>query len=122
MKAYFNNYHVPLSINSPKAYVKVEQVIYDGTAQNGLEDYSVALIRWCGTFSLAIRWNHTIREESDRLKRSNIKKCLGLPSSFARPVWFVLPKVMHLSVLNSLVGIADDNDIEYAKNQLNKQL
>ena len=119
MKPNFNNYHDPNGINSPKDYLKVVMVIYDGTKQNGQDDFSVALISWKEVPSLAIRWNHSMREENDINKRMNIKKCIGMPISFSHPVWFVLPKIMHSSVLSSLSEIADKEALKYAQKQLN---
>ena len=121
MKPNFNNYHDPLTINCPRDYVKVDRVIYDGTARNGSEDFSLALIFWKGSPTLAIRWNHTMREELDTDKKNNIKKCMGIPVSFAKPVWFVLPHTMHAAILSSISGIenADTNSLNYAKHKLN---
>ena len=119
MKPNFNNYYNPLTINCPQDYVKMDRVIYDGTAQNGSEDFSLALIFWDGLPTLAMRWNHTMREESDTDKKNNIKKCMGIPVSFAHPVWFVIPHAMHSAILDSMVGIAKSADVEYAKRKLN---
>ena len=119
MKPNFNNYHNPLNINCPQDYVKVDRVIYDGTAQNGSEDFSIAVILWKEAPTLAVRWNLTMREELDKDKKNNIKKCMGIPVSFAHPVWFVLPRVMHGAILTSIINIANHTDVEYAKSLLN---
>ncbi len=121
MKPNFNNYYDPHNINCPQDCVKVDRVIYDGTAQNGSEDFSLALILWKGTPTLAIRWNHTMREELDSDKKNNIKKCMGIPNSFAKPVWFVLPYAMQAAILSAISRIknADIAAIKYAENKLN---
>lgn len=120
MKPNFNNYHEPQNINCPQDYLKVIKVIYDGTLQNGSYDFSLALIEWDGEPSLAIRWNHSMREELDIDKRNNVKKCLGMPISFSHPVWFVLPKVMHAAILSSMSGFANEDVLKYATHQLLK--
>lgn len=119
MKPNYNNYHDPQTVNCPQDYVKVDRVIYDGTAQNGAEDFSLALILWKGVPTLAIRWNHTMREEFDKDKKNNVKKCMGIPVSFAHAVWFVLPRAMHTVILSSMYKIAKEDDIKYAENILN---
>lgn len=118
MKTNFNNYYNPQWINCPQDYVKVDKVIYDGTLQNGAEDFSLALISWAGKPTLVIRWNHTMREELDLNKKNNLKKCMGIPVSFAHPVWFVLPRVMHTAILLSVADFAKQDAIEYAKDKL----
>lgn len=74
---------------SPKDFIKKVHGVYDGTP-NG-KDFSIALLDWKGERVYGIRWNRTMREANDPKKKSGQKKCIGIPVSFARPVWFVLP-------------------------------
>lgn len=84
---------------SPKDFVKSVKKVYDGTPL-GRGDFSIALLNWKGEDVYGIRWNRTMREADDPIKISGKKKCLGIPVSFARPVWFVLPKQLNKAVEN----------------------
>lgn len=82
---------------SPKDFVKSVKKEYDGTL-SGKGDFSIALLNWKGEDAYGIRWNRTMREANDPIKASGKKKCLGIPVSFARPVWFVLPKELNKAI------------------------
>ncbi len=82
---------------SPKDFVKSVKQVYDGTPL-AKGDFSIALLDWRGEEVYGIRWNRTMREANDPIKLSGQKKCLGIPVSFARPVWFVLPKELNKAI------------------------
>lgn len=87
-------------VTSPKDFIKKVQKEYDGTP-NG-KDFSIARLDWKGEEVYGIRWNRTMREVNDPKKISGNKKCIGIPVSFARPVWFVLPKELNKAIKDFL--------------------
>jgi hypothetical protein len=103
------NYVKPKKVTSPMDYVKEVTPIFDGTEENEskekseqLEDFSLAILKWKDEYTLGIRWNFTMREANDPAKQNGTKTCKGMPFSSANPIWFVLPKLLHKSVLESL--------------------
>lgn len=94
--ATFNYFHAE-EVISPKDFVKHVKEVYDGTCL-GKEDFSIALLNWKGEEVYGIRWNRTMREANDPIKFTGKKKCLGIPISFARPVWFVLPTELNTAI------------------------
>ena len=67
----------PKRVNSPKQYWSLIDVLDDA----GPEDVAVALGRWDGKPTLAMRWNG-----------ADAEKPLGNPQSRGIPVWFILPQ------------------------------
>ena len=103
------DYVKPRNVTSPMDYVQEVTPIFDGTEKNEgkenskqLEDFSLAILQWKDEYTLGIRWNLTMREYQDPDKHNGIKQCKGMPVSFTHPVWFVLPKLLHQSVLDSM--------------------
>lgn len=103
------DYVKPRNVTSPMDYVQEVTPIFDGTEKNEgkekskqLEDFSLAILQWKDEYTLGIRWNLTMREYQDPDKQNGIKQCKGMPVSFTHPVWFVLPKLLHQSVLDSM--------------------
>ena len=82
-------YHDPRTVISPKDYVKNVRVIFDGGT--GKSPFSIAKIEWEGNDCVAMRWNVARREYDDPNKKSGKDICIGVPSSRAKPVWFVIP-------------------------------
>lgn len=83
------NYFKAEEVISPKDFIKSVKGVYDGTPAG--KDFSIARLDWNGEERFGIRWNRTMREAKEPDKISGKKKCIGIPVSFARPVWFVLP-------------------------------
>lgn len=81
---YFN----PEEVSSPRDLVKEIHVIFDG----GENSFSIAELEWEGESCLGIRWNVGHREWDDPDKQDGSKICLGMPTSRAHPVWFILPE------------------------------
>jgi hypothetical protein len=65
----------PATVTSPRKVVRSVDVLYN-TKKDG---WSVARLNWNGSSVLGIRWNGG--------KNSG----LGVPQSFAKPTWFVVP-------------------------------
>ena len=86
------NYFKPQEVVYPKDYVDGVEEKYDGTRLGEKEQFSIAELTWNGHKSYGIRWNLTMREADNPIKRSGKKKCLGIPVSFTHPVWFILPE------------------------------
>lgn len=105
------DYVKPKDVTSPMDYVQEVTPIFDGTEKNeGKEhskDFSLAIFRWQGEYTLGIRWNITMREANDPAKQNGFKTCKGIPVSFTHPVWFVLPRQLHQSVLESMKSLID---------------
>lgn len=99
--ANFTNYYDPKNILCPKDYVHDVIVLYDGTANNA-EDYSLALLQWDEEWTIGVRWNRSMREESVPDKISGSKICMGVPISFSYPVWFIIPRDLQRIILNNL--------------------
>ena len=103
-------YEHPEDVISPQDYVKKVFPIFDGTkiideeGQNYtmLDNFSLAILQWKDEYTLGIRWNLTMREDQDPDKQNGIKQCKGMPFSSGHPIWFVLPKLLHQSILESL--------------------
>ena len=68
---------------------------------------------------MGIRWNLTMREAYDYTKQNGTKTCKGIPVSFTHPVWFVLPKQLHESVLIAMKSFLQDADFEQIRKKLN---
>jgi hypothetical protein len=109
------NYVKPKKVASPMDYVQEVTPIFDGTEENErkekseqLEDFSLAILKWNDEYTLGIRWNFTMREANDPAKQNGTKICKGIPVSFTHPVWLVLPKLLHQSVLESLKSFIPD--------------
>jgi hypothetical protein len=73
-----------------------------------LDNFSLAILQWKDEYTLGIRWNLTMREDQDPDKQNGIKQCKGMPFSSGQPIWFVLPKLLHQSVLESLKSFISD--------------
>ena len=84
-----------------------------------LEDFSLAILKWQDEYTLGIRWNLTMREDKDPEKQSGQKQCKGMPFSSAHPIWFVLPKQLHESVLIAMKSFLQDADLEQIRKKLN---
>lgn len=117
------DYVKPKDVTSPMDYVQEVTPIFDGTEKNeGKEhskDFSLAIFRWQGEYTLGIRWNITMREANDPAKQNGFKTCKGIPVSFTHPVWFVLPKQLHESVLIAMKSFLQDSDLEQIRKKLN---
>lgn len=92
---YFN----PNDVKSPKDYLKLISVIFDG----GPESISIAKIEWEGSPAFAYRWNIARREWDDKDKINNLKICYGYPVSRSHPSWFVLPDVFDEELINMII-------------------
>lgn len=108
------DYVKPKNVTSPMDYVQEVTPIFDGTEKNEgkektkqLEDFSLAILKWKDEYTLGIRWNLTMREANDPEKQNGTKTCKGIPVSFTHPVWFVLPRQLHQSVLESMKSLID---------------
>lgn len=77
----------PANVVSPRDYIENVKVLFDG----GINSFSLAEMDWDGNHVYAIRWNVAYREWDDQDKINEVKICLGMPTSRAYPVWFVLP-------------------------------
>jgi hypothetical protein len=107
-------------------YVQEVTPIFDGTEKNEgkektkqLEDFSLAILKWKDEYTLGIRWNLTMREDKDPEKQCGQKQCKGMPFSSAHPIWFVLPKQLHESVLITVKSFLQDADLEQIRKKLN---
>ena len=111
-------YELPEKVTSPKDYVQEVTPIFDGTKEmKNLEDakknhehldhFSLAILKWKDEYTLGIRWNLTMRETNYPEKQNGTKTCKGIPVSFTHPVWFVLPRQLHQSVLESMKSLID---------------
>lgn len=119
-------YVKPKNVTSPMDYVQEVTPIFDGTEKNEgkekskrLEDFSLAILKWQDEYTLGIRWNLTMREDKDPKKQSGQKQCKGMPFSSAHPIWFVLPKQLHESVLIAMKSFLQDADLEQIRKKLN---
>lgn len=120
------DYVKPKNVTSPMDYVQEVTPIFDGTEKNEgkekskqLEDFSLAILKWQDEYTLGIRWNLTMREANDSEKQNGTKTCKGIPVSFTHPVWFVLPKQLHESVLITMKSFLQDADLEQIRKKLN---
>lgn len=120
------DYVKPKNVTSPMDYVQEVTPIFDGTEKNEgkektkqLEDFSLAILKWKDEYTLGVRWNLTMREANDSEKQNGIKTCKGIPVSFTHPVWFVLPKQLHESVLITMKSFLQDADLEQIRKKLN---
>ena len=110
------NYVEPKKVTSPRDYVRQVIPIFDGTKEikkkglhhTMLDNFSLAILQWKDEYTLGIRWNLTMREDQDPDKQNGIKQCKGMPFSSGHPIWFVLPKLLHQSVLESLKSFISD--------------
>ena len=120
------DYVKPKDVTSPMDYVQEVTPIFDGTEKNeGKEhskDFSLAIFRWQGEYTLGIRWNITMREANDPAKQNGFKTCKGIPVSFTHPVWFVLPKQLHESVLASMKSLIDQAQYQQINDTLGVRL
>ena len=120
------DYVKPKNVISPMDYVQEVTPIFDGTEKNEgkekskqLEDFSLAILKWQDEYTLGIRWNLTMREDKDHEKQSGQKQCKGMPFSSAHPIWFVLPKQLHESVLITVKSFLQDADLDQIRKKLN---
>lgn len=120
------DYVKPKNVTSPMDYVQEVTPIFDGTEKNKgkekskqLEDFSLAILKWQDEYTLGIRWNLTMREDKDPEKQSGQKQCKGMPFSSAHPIWFVLPKQLHESVLITVKSFLQDADLDQIRQKLN---
>ena len=120
------DYVKPKNVTSPMDYVQEVTPIFDGTEKNEgkekskqFEDFSLAILKWQDEYTLGIRWNLTMREDKDHEKQSGQKQCKGMPFSSAHPIWFVLPKQLHESVLIAIKSFLQDADLEQIRKKLN---
>lgn len=81
-------YRNPRLINSPRQHLQVVKIIFDGGVEPG---YSIAIVKWDGVPSIAIRWNVTDNEFYDAEKVKENIECVGNPQSRGVPTWFLLP-------------------------------
>lgn len=77
----------PANVVSPRDCIENVKVLFDG----GIDSFSIAEMDWEDSHVYAIRWNVAYREWDDQDKINDVKMCLGMPTSRAYPVWFVLP-------------------------------
>lgn len=82
-------YTDPRTVLSPRKVISDLNVIHDG----GEEGISVATMKWDGVDAIGIRWNIAMNEWDEPMKISEKKVCLGLPTSRAFPVWYILPSL-----------------------------
>jgi hypothetical protein len=126
-------YELPEKVTSPKDYVQEVTPIFDGTKEKkNLEDvkknhehldhFSLAILKWKDEYTLGIRWNLTMREANDPEKQNGTKTCKGIPVSFTHPVWFVLPKQLHESVLVSMKSLIDQAKYQQINDTLGVRL
>lgn len=89
------HYVNPANVVSPRDCISNLKVIFDG----GVDSFSVAEMDWDGSKVLGIRWNVALREWDRQDKLSGLVICLGMPTSRAYPVWFILPDIFttHIS-------------------------
>ena len=120
------DYVKPKNVTSPMDYVQEVTPIFDGTEKNEgkekskqFEDFSLAILKWQDEYTLGIRWNLTMRENKDHEKQRGQKQCKGMPFSSANPIWFVLPKQLHESVLIAMKSFLQDADLEQIRKKLN---
>lgn len=81
------NYIKPNKVVSPRDFIKNVNVLFDG----GINSFSIAELEWEGGKSYGMRWNVARREWDDPEKLNGNKICMGMPTSRAYPVWFILP-------------------------------
>lgn len=80
------NYYKPTDVISPKdAITAIVEILDDGD-----DSISIAKMKWHGNEVFGIRWNVGMRERDNEEKKKG-KKCLGVPTSHAKPAWFILP-------------------------------
>ena len=80
------NYYKPKEVISPKdAITDIVEILDDGDSS-----ISLAKMKWYGKEVFGIRWNVGMKEWNDEEKKKG-KKCLGVPTSHAKPTWFILP-------------------------------
>ncbi|WP_315190066.1 hypothetical protein [Capnocytophaga sputigena] len=76
----------PKTILIPKDQITNLTVIYQTDA------YSIAKItdRY-GKQKMGVRWNVSNKENNNPNKQNGIEICLGFPTSYGHPCWFILP-------------------------------
>lgn len=123
------NYVKPKNVTSPMDYVQEVTPIFDGTEKNEgkekskqFEDFSLAILKWKDDYTLGIRWNITMREANDPIKQNGTKTCKGLPISCTHPIWFVLPKQLQQSVLESMKSLIEVEIYEVINEKLGIKL
>ena len=85
-------YRNPEDVTSPADYVDVIEILREGSPDdNGDTSYAVARIEWEGKECIGVRWNISDKERENPEKESGDVECIGMPSSFGHPVWFVMP-------------------------------
>ena len=82
-------YRLPSTVTSPRDCVYNVKVFFDGGV--GPNPYSLAIVNWQGTNTIAIRWNVSQREWDHPAKMTGTQICLGEPNSRGYPTWFILP-------------------------------
>ncbi len=81
------NYFKTKDVISPKdAITDIVEILDDGDSS-----ISIAKMKWFGKEVFGMRWNVGMREWDD-LDKQNGKICLGVPTSHAKPTWFILPE------------------------------
>lgn len=80
------DYYAVDEIKTPKGTEFVEKLI-------DTDEYVLARINYKGKYNrLAIRWHRCTENPKDMEKITKHQKCIGYPSIFGRPTWFVLPE------------------------------
>lgn len=80
------NYFKSVDVISPKDAVSdIVEIV-----NNGEHSISVARMKWYGKEVYGMRWNVGMREWDDVEKQKG-KICLGVPTSRAKPTWFIIP-------------------------------
>ena len=80
------NYIHPSQVNSPKLKWSLITVLDEGKQGES----ALALGRWEGEITLAIRWN------------GDSENTIGTPQSRGIPTWFIVPQKYHEAILSSL--------------------
>ena len=103
-------YIKPDRVISPRDFIRDVHVIFDG----GIYSFSIAELEWEGGKTYGMRWNVARREHDNPEKQNGNIECMGMPTSRAYPVWFILPEIIG----NHIHEIIEDEEkrIENSKN------
>lgn len=83
------NYYKPKDVISPKdAITDIIEILDDGDSS-----ISIAKMKWYGKEVFGMRWNVGMREW-DNIEKQKGKICLGVPTSHAKPTWFIIPDAL----------------------------
>ena len=85
------SYIKPEKVISPKQYWTLTRVLVDGSKKDTYgEQVAIAIGQWEGDTVLAMRWN------------GNDDKPIGHPQSRGLPIWFIVPKRINESIIETL--------------------